>query len=158
MTKWALALIIFCIPAVAVDFRVPKVVKALPRTAHKALETEQQCLGSALHHEASGEPLAGQRAVYDVITNRAKAAGKSICAVVRSPGQFSWVGSKPMLPYTQAMKEKISRVKNHTKILDSKFRWFFTTRVQPKWSNSMDCHTIGNHKFCAIKESKDGNY
>jgi spore germination cell wall hydrolase CwlJ-like protein len=33
--------------------------------------TDSECVSSAIYHEARGEPLEGQRAVYEVILHRA---------------------------------------------------------------------------------------
>ena len=48
------------------------------------------CLASAVFHEARGEPVKGQKAVADVVVNRAR-SGKwgDICGVVDAPHQFS---------------------------------------------------------------------
>jgi N-acetylmuramoyl-L-alanine amidase len=52
-----------------------------------------RCLAAAVYHEAKGEPLAGQLAVADVILNRMGSGRfpKSVCSVVKQPGQFSFV-------------------------------------------------------------------
>lgn len=55
--------------------------------------TEAECLASTIYHEARGEPVQGQIAVAGVVIKRTRTPGfrKSICAVVRQPGQFSFV-------------------------------------------------------------------
>ena len=47
------------------------------------------CVAQAVYHESRGEPVAGQRAVADVVMNRARRARSTPCAVVDAPGQFS---------------------------------------------------------------------
>lgn len=51
------------------------------------------CLAATIYFEARGEPETGQIAVAQVVMNRAETRNQSICDVVKSPGQFSWVPS-----------------------------------------------------------------
>lgn len=55
------------------------------------LDGDVRCVAQAVYHEARGEPMRGQRAVADVVMNRARSGrwGKSACAVVNAPRQFS---------------------------------------------------------------------
>lgn len=129
-------------------------IATTPSIADGTRDVNNQCLASAIYHEARGEPLAGQRAVYDVIVNRMRASGSSACGVVSAKGQFSWYGFKPILPYTAEMRELVERVRNYPKMLHSE-RWFFTVQMKPpKWAYDMRCRVIGNHKFC--REGEDG--
>jgi hypothetical protein len=87
----------------------PKVapVVAAPRTTPVRvarggdLDRDVRCLAQAVFHEARGEPLRGQRAVADVIMNRARSGrwGSGACAVVDAPSQFSnrWSWRTPQL-------------------------------------------------------------
>lgn len=65
------------------------------------LDRDVRCLAQAVFHEARGEPLRGQRAVADVIMNRARSGkwGSGACAVVNAPSQFSnrWSWRAPQL-------------------------------------------------------------
>jgi N-acetylmuramoyl-L-alanine amidase len=57
---------------------------------------EIHCLAQVVHHEARGEPVAGQEAVAQIVVNR-KHSGRyptSICAVVTQKGQFSHFSTK----------------------------------------------------------------
>lgn len=57
---------------------------------------ELNCLALNIHHEASGESKLGKIAVANVTINRTKSNKfpSTICAVVKQPRQFSWVGVK----------------------------------------------------------------
>ncbi|WP_448585688.1 cell wall hydrolase [Thermaurantiacus sp.] len=57
------------------------------------LDRDMECLARAVYWEAKGEPLEGQLAVAEVILNRVERGrfGPDICAVIRAPGQFSFV-------------------------------------------------------------------
>lgn len=48
------------------------------------------CLALTVFHEARGEPVVGQQAVAQVVLNRARIRGMSVCEVVLEKGQFSW--------------------------------------------------------------------
>ena len=135
----------------------PKLVKKIDKPEKKFSPSDIQCLASVIWHEARGEPLEGQRAVYEVVMHRAKVFGKSLCAVVKAPKQFSWYGdpAKPILPLTARMKGFLERVKNHPPVLHNhSFRWFFSGQKIPYWAVKMDCRIIGGHRFC--RERKDG--
>ncbi len=63
--------------------------QAIPDT----IDEELQCMAGAIYFEAKGEPLSGQLAVAEVILNRSKSGRfpKTVCSVVKQPGQFSFV-------------------------------------------------------------------
>lgn len=112
--------------------------------------SDNSCLASAILYESGGEPLAGKRAVYEVITNRMKEQGATACEVVTAPKQFSWYGYKPILPFTEDMQELLDKVKSHAPVLHTeRFKWFFSLSIKtPKWAESMKCRIIGGHQFC----------
>lgn len=65
-----------------------------PKAIHPALpdmNRDVRCVAMAIYHEARGEPLKGQKAVADVVMNRARSGkwGSGPCAVVDAPRQFS---------------------------------------------------------------------
>lgn len=70
-------------------------------------QTSFQCMSWAVWKESRGEGILTQKAVMDVVHNRARASGKSVCSVLRTYGQFPYfeqgVGSVP--------KEFLTRVK-----------------------------------------------
>lgn len=57
------------------------------------LDTETQCLATAIFYESRSESLEGQLAVARVIINRAHSPrfADSLCAVIKQPYQFSFV-------------------------------------------------------------------
>lgn len=55
-----------------------------------AQPSNRDCMAYALMRESGGEGIITTRAVYDVILNRQKRSGKSVCQVLREPGQFPW--------------------------------------------------------------------
>lgn len=132
-------------------------VPSIPKAHQKAVQSDSECLASAIYHEAGGEPVAGQRAVYEVIMHRVKATKKSVCDVVKAPKQFSWVGFKPFKPFTQPMKDLLARVQRHPKVLHSTaFKWFYSGDAVPKWAEEMDCREIGGHRFCREGDKNNG--
>lgn len=48
------------------------------------------CLAEAVYFEAGNQTYFGKIAVANVIMNRAKATGKTVCQVIRKPKQFSY--------------------------------------------------------------------
>lgn len=125
----------------------------LPKPVVK--HTSEQCIASAIYYEARGEPIEGQRAVYDVIMHRVKATKKSPCAVVKARAQFSWYPEKPIRKYDNGLKKLLTYVKNHPKILTNEnYKWFFGKHIKPRWSINMECFDIGGHRFCKEKEKE----
>lgn len=62
-------------------------------------QSEISCLSWCLWKESRGEGILTQRAVMDVVYNRSKASGKSVCGTLRVYGAFPYfeqgVGSVP---------------------------------------------------------------
>ena len=54
---------------------------------------EIACLMKNAYNEARGEGEKGIALVTQVVLNRAKFSGKSVCAVLYEPEQFSWVSA-----------------------------------------------------------------
>jgi spore germination cell wall hydrolase CwlJ-like protein len=111
------------------------------------------CIASAMHYEASGEPVEGQIAVAEVILNRVKSQRfkGTPCMVVAQKSQFSFVrrGHIPEVPEKRrrAMQHLASKVVNgevQSKVKGSLF--FHATRVKPKWKLKKN-GKIGNHVF-----------
>ena len=61
------------------------------------LSDDLRCLATAVYHESKGEPVEGQLAVAQVILNRVESGryAKSVCGVVRQPGQFTFAYRTP---------------------------------------------------------------
>lgn len=117
-------------------------------TSAQAL-SEKQCLYTAIIHEAEAEPIEGQRAVAQVILNRAKKWKKNICDVISQPGQFVWHGVKPMLEFGSEEIKRLKRVMRAEDVLNNeKFLYFYNRVLNPKWARHMECVDINNHRFC----------
>jgi hypothetical protein len=114
--------------------------------------TDSQCLATALHYEARGEPLAGRRAVLDTITNRMLATGQSACSVVLARGQFSWSKRKPLLAYSGDQRAALGEVLNHPQVLSNRNFTYFYSGGKPKWAYNMLCRKIHGHNFCMSKQ------
>jgi hypothetical protein len=131
----ALALILAVVSSPVANPRVPKTL------------ADDRCIANAIYYEARAEPLAGRRAVLDVIENRMLATGKSACGIIKERNQFAWVGKKPMMPMTYQLQEMLTDVRNSNKILINEK--FFHSGNKPKWANKMKCRKIARHNFCA---------
>lgn len=115
--------------------------------------TDNQCLASALHYEARGEPIEGRRAVLDTITNRMLATGKSACYVIFQRGQFSWVKNKPLLAYGSEQKAMMEEVVGYPTVLSNERYTFFYSGQKPYWAYGMSCKKIKRQTFCKGKEA-----
>ena len=80
---------------------VERIASRAPAPSKGGLEGEVRCVAQAVFHEARGEPSRGQRAVADVVMNRARSGrwGVGACAVVNAPRQFSnrWSWRAPQI-------------------------------------------------------------
>jgi len=55
------------------------------------IDTQQHhCLAEAIYFEAGNQSYFGKIAVANVIMNRAKSSGKTVCEVIKRPKQFSY--------------------------------------------------------------------
>ena len=52
--------------------------------------SDLDCLAQAIYGESNGQPKHGQRLVGEVIVNRSKKIGKSVCGVIHQRGQFTY--------------------------------------------------------------------
>ena len=117
-------------------------------------DSELSCLATAVYFESKGEPLNGQLAVANVIINRTNSGRfpKSICGVVKQPGQFSFVrgGSMPAIrsgaQYRTAMAiAQIAMDKEWDNPAPNAL-YFHAKYVSPGW-NRPRVTSIGNHIF-----------
>ena len=131
-------------------------------------DAERDCLAQAIYHEARGESEAGQRAVANVIVNRAR-SGKfpsTLCGVIYqnankglyrcqftfacdgradAPGERrAWARSVALAKavYAEfALGEKLGAVPGST-------LYYHTTNVRPSWANTYNAVAqIGSHIF-----------
>lgn len=106
---------------------------------------EQRCLYNAIFYEANLESMAGKKAVWQVVVNRAEKKGVSVCSVVRERGQFSWWGKKP---YKALDASYYHRVVNTRSPVGLGVVYFHNIKVKPKWARKMlYVATIGRHRF-----------
>ena len=121
-----------------------------------------ECLTAAVYHEARSELEVGQRAVAQVVLNRARhpAYPASICGVVyqgseRTTGcQFSFTCdgslSKPRDPEAWSMAQEIAgeALTGYVHAPVGHATHYHTISVSPKWSASLDRLTqVGEHIF-----------
>lgn len=116
---------------------------------------EVVCLAVAVHTEARGEPIAGQKAVLEVIQNRMKLRNLSACEVVKQPGQFPWYKRGTVLKMNDYMLTRWQELTTMPSLLASNVEYFHATSVKPVWTKGMKrAAAIGAHVFYADKETK----
>lgn len=131
-----------------------QLVRDVRATGETRLDSQMECLATAVYFESKGEPLDGQLAVAQVILNRVEAGrfGASICDVVKAPKQFSFVrgGSMPA-PTNMAQWETAKAIA----LIATSGSWpeivpdathFHATRVSPGWKLKRVA-TVGQHVF-----------
>ncbi|MEG3088408.1 cell wall hydrolase [Sphingomonas sp. PB4P5] len=124
------------------------------QNAPDALNDDLTCLAGAIYFEAKGEPLPGQLAVAEVIINRAASGrfAKSVCAVVKQAGQFSFVrgGRIPAIAnnanYRTAIAVAQVALRDQWDSPAPKALYFHARRVSPGWRMTKVA-SIGNHVF-----------
>ena len=111
----------------------------------QALSNDEACLAVAMHKEASGEGLLGQRSILDVIQQRMKDKHKTACQVIKEPGQFSWDTTD-----VKATKQQLTRYRFIAKIppVVHEARYFHSVKARPSWAKKMRVKAkIGKHLF-----------
>jgi spore germination cell wall hydrolase CwlJ-like protein len=119
-----------------------------------AMDSDLECLATAVYFESKGEPLDGQLAVAQVILNRVENGrfGPDICGVVKAPKQFSFVkGGAMPAPTNMAQWETAKAIA----LIATSGSWpeivpdathFHATRVNPGWKMRRVA-TVGQHIF-----------
>ena len=121
------------------------------------LDTETNCLATAVYFEARGESLEGQLAVAHVVMNRA-ASGRyppDWCSVVKQPAQFSFVqhGQFPQADTNSESWKKAEAVAelaaaNIVPSVGSDVLWYHADYVAPSWRHNLqEVEQIGAHIF-----------
>jgi N-acetylmuramoyl-L-alanine amidase len=120
----------------------------------------EACLALAIYWEARNQPILGQKAVAEVVINRANSPKfpKDICAVVQTC-DFSWYcdgkSDKPKEPkawYRAFTIAKAALGSMNKRILPKNTYYFHNTTVSPPFFKKKHFVTqIGDHKF--YKES-----
>ena len=128
-------------------------VRAVDTT--EPLNTEANCLATAVFYESRSESLEGQLAVARVIINRSHSSrfANSLCSVVKEPRQFSFVRGG-VLPKANekrpAWKTAIAiariAIENAWESRAEGALYFHARRVSPSWGRARVA-TIDNHIF-----------
>jgi spore germination cell wall hydrolase CwlJ-like protein len=135
----------------------------LPAETEVERERAIGCLAQAVYFEAAFEPLAGQRAVAQVVLNRVRDANfpDSICGVVyqgwqRKTGcQFSFVcdGSLTRRPpeadqWSHAWQVALEAVSGHVETAIGTATHYHTDYVNPYWGKTLiEVGKVGQHIF-----------
>jgi N-acetylmuramoyl-L-alanine amidase len=121
------------------------------------LDTETNCLATAVYFESRGESLEGQLAVAHVVMNRA-ASGRyppDWCSVVKQPAQFSFVqrGQFPQANTDSDAWKKAEAVAelaaaNIVPSIAPDVLWYHANYVAPSWRHNLqEVEQIGAHIF-----------
>ena len=121
------------------------------------LDSQTNCLATAVYFEARGESLEGQLAVARVVMNRA-ASGRyppDWCSVVKQPAQFSFVrgGEFPQADTNSESWKKAEAVAelaaaNVVPSVGSDVLWYHADYVAPAWRHGLqEVEQIGAHIF-----------
>jgi N-acetylmuramoyl-L-alanine amidase len=121
------------------------------------LDSERECIATAVYFEARGEPIEGQLAVAQVVLNRVTSGKfpRSACAVVKQKAQFSFV-RRGKVPAAEKASDAWSKAVAITKIawnrltqgVDPSVLWYHATSVAPSWGRRLTrVAQIGAHIF-----------
>jgi spore germination cell wall hydrolase CwlJ-like protein len=141
-----------------------------------AQPSELDCLTANVFFEARGESKRGMQAVADVTINRTKHSvfkgQDTVCKVVFTKGQFSWVKAQPKKRIQRLLNEDLRGLKDsditayhlsrktavealsegYEPLLPPSVVSFHNHSVLPAWVNNMKLYAkIGNHKFYSFK-------
>lgn len=124
--------------------------QALPET----IDDDLQCMAGAIYFEAKGEPLSGQLAVAEVILNRSKSGRfpKTVCSVVKQPGQFSFVRGGRVPAISQNKQYRTALAVARVALADvwdspaSGAMYFHARGIATGWHREQVA-AIGNHVF-----------
>jgi spore germination cell wall hydrolase CwlJ-like protein len=123
------------------------------------LDTETNCLATAVYFEARGESLEGQLAVARVVMNRASSGRypPDWCSVVKQPAQFSFVrhGEFPQADVNSEAWRRAEAIAelaaaNIVPSVGSNVLWYHADYVAPAWRHNLqEVEQIGAHIFYA---------
>jgi N-acetylmuramoyl-L-alanine amidase len=121
------------------------------------LDSETNCLATAVYFESRGESLQGQLAVAHVVMNRATSGRypPDWCGVVKQPAQFSFVrhGEFPQADTNSEAWKKAEAVAelaaaNIVPSVGPDVLWYHADYVAPSWRrNLQEVEQIGAHIF-----------
>lgn len=149
MKKVALALLLsFVTASLAVPANVP--IARVPVVSH-----EDVCLAWVVDDEARGEPIRGQRAVYDVVKHRMATRKLTACEVVKERGQFSGYHQGMRMRATEEMLQRLKKLRRIAPVV-SNASYFHNSTVKPTWASKMQrILTIGRHIFYGPRKFKE---
>lgn len=108
---------------------------------------EDVCIAWVLHSESRGEPLKGQRAVYDVVKRRMVKRNLTACEVVKEPSQFSGYKHGMVLAADEEMLQRLRDVRRIPPVAPYA-SYFHSKQVKPSWRTKMKrVLSIGGHVF-----------
>jgi N-acetylmuramoyl-L-alanine amidase len=116
------------------------------------VDTQTLCLAENIYHEARGESFRGKLAVALVTINRtkSKAFPNTLCAVVKQPGQFSWVATRVRVrdfsSFNEALAAATMAQENHFILGNFTATHYHNLSVNPGWKLQKTLK-IGNHQF-----------
>jgi spore germination cell wall hydrolase CwlJ-like protein len=115
-------------------------------------ESEVECLAKNIYFEARGESLKGMQAVANVVMNRVRRTGNSVCTIVYQPYQFSWTLYKHAIDdydsFNKAKEIASEALDNKLKDITNGSTHFHAVYVDPEWAHQLKyTKTIGNHIF-----------
>lgn len=87
---WVADPVIAADPLLLLDDNVTYSEGQAPKPAAKIASSELECMAKVVRHEAANQSRQGQRAVAEILVNRAKSGRfpSTICGVANQPGQF----------------------------------------------------------------------
>lgn len=119
----------------------------------KHTKADTKCLADNIYHEARGESFRGQLAVAQVTINRFLSGkhGKTLCATVHEPKQFSWTTKKPRVRDLRRWQDSYTVAQfmlSGTQLNNFPAQFYHTRKVNPLWNrDKFVLQTINNHIF-----------
>jgi spore germination cell wall hydrolase CwlJ-like protein len=144
--RWAVrGLLVLLLSCVTTTLAVPP--KAPDAPIAKVISSDDICFAWVIHDEARGEPLTGQRAVYDVVKHRMTTRNLTACEVVKQKHQFSGYRRGMRLKADDAMLERLGEVRKVKPVVPNA-SYFHSKQVKPTWASKMKrIFSIGGHVF-----------
>lgn len=119
------------------------------------MSADERCKVAVTYLEARGESLKGQKAVRQVLANRARKNGTNACVEAKRKGQFSSVKKGMKLKSVKLSKKFLTqqyRVRIMPKVVPKCTTSFHNKSVRPKWIRSKRrVAVINNHVFYCDK-------
>jgi spore germination cell wall hydrolase CwlJ-like protein len=110
--------------------------------------SDRQCLASAIYHESRGEPVKGQLAVAEVIFNRMRTRGLSLCEVVLQSKQFSFVAENTKWLSVEEAEKFLGKLGNKFRVIGRCATHYHRSDIKPSWAERLvELALIGNHVF-----------